>query len=224
MIQVRHIDTDTNGSTSQTYTCCLQHMLPLFLSCTFDDKCNKHRQYNKQIVISHLHMIGKDLQCGEECRDKQSPGVLTPECQHHTGYHGRKVCQGDYLPYMSSSNDNKEIAAESPYYSTQRCQIPSEVKGTQQDIEAQEIGKDIPYIFGKPQMIGFLHFCKRIGTLIRRSCLVCRHTPEYRICPTGTLACTLIVFRSLLSCSTTSRRVMPVKDTPLDVGREEIGK
>ena len=58
---------------------------------------------------------------------------------------------------MSCGNDNKEIAAESPYQRTEDRQLMTEVEGTQKDVESQQIDKHIPHVVGKPQVVGVHH-------------------------------------------------------------------
>ena len=166
MIEVRHVDTDTYHGTSQTDTCRLQQMLPLFLPCPFYHKSNHHRQDDEQVVVGHLHMVGKYLQRTEQGGDYQAPGIFPPIGKYHTCYHRWQIGKGDHLPDMPCGNDDEEIAAERPYHSTQRGKIPTEVEGTQQDIEAQQVGKNIPYVLRQPQVICLLHLCQRIRTLI----------------------------------------------------------
>ncbi len=46
------------------------------------------------------------------------------------------------------------------------CQLLTEVEGTQQDIEAQQVHKEIPHIIGQPQVIGILYRRQHISTII----------------------------------------------------------
>ena len=81
-------------------------------------------------------MVGMHLERGKDARHHQAPQVFPPVGQHDTRYHRRQIGQGHHFPDMSCSNDNEEITAERPYHRTQHGQIPTEVEGTQQDIEA----------------------------------------------------------------------------------------
>ena len=103
-------------------------------------------QYNKEVVIGHLHMVGIDLKCREDTRYGKSCKVFPPVGKQYTCYHRWQIGEGHHFPYMTCCYDDEEIAAESPYYGAQRGQIPTEVKGTKHNIEAQEVCKDIPHI------------------------------------------------------------------------------
>ena len=52
----------------------------------------------------------------------------------------------------------------------------TEVEGTQQDIEAQQIGKYEPYVLGQPEVIGIDSFRQQIRRTIRWCHLISRHT------------------------------------------------
>ena len=91
-------------------------------------------------------MVGKDFQGTEQGCDNQSPCIFPPIGKDDTRYHRWQIGKGYNLPDMSCSNDDEKITAERPYDSTQGGQIPTEVEGTQQNIEAQQVGKYIPNI------------------------------------------------------------------------------
>ena len=93
-------------------------------------------------------MVGVDLEGREHRREQQSPQVFPLIGEYDTRDHRRQIGQCPHLPDMSCSNDNKEIGGEGPDDGTQRRHILSEVEGPQQDIEAQQIGEDEPYVFG----------------------------------------------------------------------------
>ena len=136
MVEIRYVDTDTDGTTRQTCSCSLYEMLVLFLEYSFDAEGNNHGQDDEQVVVSHLYVVGQHFQRCKNRRNQHAPQVFTPIGQHHTGNHWRQVGQRHHLPDMSCGNNDKEVAAERPYHGTQSCQIDTEVKGTQQDIEA----------------------------------------------------------------------------------------
>jgi hypothetical protein len=79
---------------------------------------------------------------------------------------------------MTCCYDDKEIAAECPHHSSEGSKIPTEIKGTEHDVEAQEVGKDIPHILRQPKVISLNNTVKTLRTLIGRSTLIGRHTTE----------------------------------------------
>ena len=100
----------------------------------------------------------------------------------------------------------------------------TEIEGTQQDIEAEQIGKDEPYVFRQPQMIGIDSLCQQIGGTVGRCHLVGRHSAEKGIRPTTALTRLLQIFDTLLTSTATCRCIVAIENTPFDVGREEIGE
>ena len=100
----------------------------------------------------------------------------------------------------------------------------TEIKRTEQDIEAQQIGEDKPHILRQPQVIGVDGLRQVIGRVIRRCHLVGGHTTKQGIGPTTALSGLLEILDSLLSGSPSCRSIMTVQDTSLDVSREEISK
>ena len=136
MIQVRDIQTDGNDRSDKAHGSGLHQVLIVFPLDTLDEIGNDHRSHDEQIVIGHLHVVGIYFKGGEDGCDDKAPQVFPPVGQHDTRYHRRQIGQGHHLPDMSCSNDNEEITAERPYHRTQHGQIPTEIEGTQQDIEA----------------------------------------------------------------------------------------
>lgn len=122
------------------------------------------------------------------------PQILSPVGQHNARYHRRQIGQGHDFPYMAGSYDDEEIAAERPDDGAKRRERLPEIERPQQDVEAEKIGKDIPHILGKPQMIELTHTVEHIGTLVRRRHLIGWHTAEERVGPASGLACALIIF------------------------------
>ena len=169
-------------------------------------------------------MVGIHLEGREKCRHNQSPQVLTPIGQHDTRYQRRKVGQRPHLPDVSGGNDNEEIRAESPHHRAQRRQIPAEVEGAQQEVEAQEVDEHIPDILGQPQVVGINDLSQQIGAVVRGCRLVGRHTAEQGVGPAGALTRTLIILLLFLSGSHACRGIVTIEDAPLRVGREEIGE
>ena len=169
-------------------------------------------------------MVGRYFQRCKQCRHHQSPQVFPAIGQHEARNHRGQIGQCYHLPDMPCGNDDEEIARERPDDTAEHGQIPAEVEGTQQDIESQQVGKHIPHVLRQPQVVGLLRLLQQLRTLVRRRYLVRRHTTEQRVRPSRPLTGALVVFRCLLSCAPAGRRVVPVEDASLDVGREEIGE
>ena len=77
---------------------------------------------------------------------------------------------------MSGSDDDKEIAGESPHYGSQSGKIPTEIEGTQQEVEAEKIYEYVPYILRKPEMISIHHLGEAARATVTRRRLIGRHT------------------------------------------------
>ena len=224
MIQIGNIQANGNDSSNNTYTCSFQQMLVILLLDTFNEIGNNHRSNDEQIIISHLHMVGFDLKGTKDGSHRKSPQVFPSISQHDTCYHWRQIGQGHHFPDMTCSNDDEEIAAECPYHRAQHGQIPTEIKGTQQDVEAQQIGKHIPHILWQPQVIGINTLRQHISTVIRWSHLIGRHTSKQGIRPSCYLTSLLIILMSLLTSTPICRRVVTIENASFYVCREEIGK
>ena len=86
-------------------------------------------------------MVGLHLKSCKNGSYDKSQEIFSSIGQYHTGNHRRQICQCHYLPVMSGGDDYEEISAESPKQRAQSCQMLLEVKSSQQDIEAKQIGK-----------------------------------------------------------------------------------
>ena len=125
---------------------------------------------------------------------------------------------------MASGDDDEEIAGERPYHGAQHGQVPTEVESSEQDVEAQQIGEDIPYVLGQPEVIGIGYLAQQGGTIVGRGHLIGGHASEQGVGPAGFLTRTLHILGTLLPCPTSCRRIVTIEDTTLDVCREEVGK
>ena len=201
VVEVRQIDAYTDGSTRDTDSRSLQETGHLLLTDSLHEPSYHHEQNDKQIIIGHLYMVCIDLKSREYSCQQQSPQVLSPIGQYDTRNHRRQISQGPHLPDMACGNNNKEIGGESPDDTAKGCQMLTEVEGSQQDVEAQQIGKDEPHIFRQPQVIGVDRLCQQIGRAIRWCHLVGRHSAEEGIRPTATFTCFLQIFDTFLSCA-----------------------
>ena len=199
MIEVREVQTYTDGYTCQAHPCSFEEMTDLVLPHGIHEPCNHHEQDDEQVIVGHLHMVGIDLERSKQGRDDQAPQVFPSIGQHDTRYHRRQVGQCPHLPDMSCGDDDEEITRERPYHSTQGCHPLTEVEGTQQDIEAQQIDKHIPHILWEPQVVGIDHLSQGVSTIVRRGCLVGGHTAEQTVCPTSAFSCALVIVLSLLT-------------------------
>ena len=179
MIQVAQVDADTDGSGGDTHGCCLTKPCQLLVFHSLNQESDNHEEDDEQIIIGHLHMIGLHLKGGKQGRQDESPEIFSPITKHNTSNHWWQIGQGHHFPNVSGSNDNEEITGESPDDRTQNSQLLAEIKSTQQDVEAQQIGKHIPHIFGQPQVVSVHHLAQCVGTFVRRSRLIGGHTSEH---------------------------------------------
>ena len=224
VVQVRQVQTDGNSRCHHTGAKSLCQVLILLLAQTVNAERNDHRQDDEQIVVRHLYVVRQHLEGTEDGSDEHAPEVFTPEGQHHTGNHRRQVRQRHHLPDVSGGNDDEEVAGERPHDGPQCRQILTEVEGTQQDVEAQQVGKDIPHVLGQPQVIPRRGLRQQLRRVVRRRQLIRRHTAKQRIGPARALAGTLVILHCLLTGTSPSRRVVTVEHPALNVGREEVGK
>ena len=169
-------------------------------------------------------MVGKHLEGGEKGGHHQAREIFPPICQHDTGYHRWQVGQGPYFPDMSCRYNDEEITGERPDNGPQSRQRRPELKGSEQDVEAEEIDEDIPHIVWQPEVIGFGHLCEGIGTVVGGSRLVGWHSSKGGVAPSRPFSRSLVIFQCFLSGAPSRRGVVLVENSPLDVGREEIGK
>lgn len=95
---------------------------------------------------------------------------------------------------MACGNDDKEIAAESPYHRAEHRQMLTEIESPQQDIETEHIHKYIPYVFRQPKMKSLTYTANHLVAIVRRSYLISGHAAEKRVGPAGTLSGTLQIF------------------------------
>ena len=100
----------------------------------------------------------------------------------------------------------------------------TEIERSEQDIETQEVGEYIPHIFRQPQMIGIYHLRQQIRGAVRGSHLIGGHTTKQGIGPTTSLTCFLQILDTFLSGTTSCRGIMTIKDSSLNICREEIGE
>ena len=77
MIEVRQVDTHTDGGTSDADACGLDKAHQLFLLDGFHEPRDNQEQDDEQIVIGHLHVVGIDLKGRENCREQQAPQIAS---------------------------------------------------------------------------------------------------------------------------------------------------
>lgn len=90
------------------------------------------------------------------------------------------------------------------------------------DIEAQEVGEEIPHIVGQPEVVKIAGLNDDIVTRIMWRRLVSRHTTEQRIGPTCCLPRLLLILVCFAACAHTGGCIVLVEDTAFKVGRSKI--
>ena len=156
MIEVRQVHHHAQQSTHDAHARGFEEAHILLLDDGINQEGNDHQQDDKQIVVGHLHVVGIHFHRCKQGRHDEAPHIFPSIGQHNTANHRRQIGQGHHLPQVAGSDDNEEIGAEGPQHRTQCSQVLTEVEGSQQDIEAQQIDKQIPHIVGQPQVIGLL--------------------------------------------------------------------
>ena len=114
VIEIRQIDTHTDGCTSDTDGSGLGKAKQLFLLNRLYQPRNHKEEDDEQIIIGHLHMVGIDFKGCENRRQQQSPQIAPLIGQHQTCNHRRQIGQCPYLPDMAGCDDNQEIGGEGP--------------------------------------------------------------------------------------------------------------
>ena len=144
-------------------------------------------------------MVGIDLEGSEDGGHDEAPQIFPSVGQHDTGYHRGQISQCPYLPDVPRCNDDEEVGGEGPDDGAQHGQMLTEVEGAQQDVEAQQVGKHVPYVLWQPQMVGIGQHRQVVGGVVRGRHLIRRHAREEGIGPPGTFSCALIVLHGLLA-------------------------
>ena len=127
---------------------------------------DKEEEDDEQIIVGHLHVVRIDLEGREDGCQQQSPQVFPAIGQHKSCNHRWQIGQCPDFPDVSCCNNDQEIGRERPDNTSQCCQVLTEIKGPQQDVESQEIGKHIPHILRQPEMIGIGSLRQHIGRMI----------------------------------------------------------
>ena len=168
MVETGEIHADAHGGGCHAHGRCFQEAHQLFLLHSLHEEGDDHEEDDHEVVIGHLHMVGQHLKSREEGRDEESGQIFSPVGQHDTSYERWQISQRPHFPDMSGRYDDEEIAGEGPHDGSQRCERLTEVEGSQQDIEPEQIDKDVPHIVGQPQMIGLRHLGQSVGAAVRR--------------------------------------------------------
>ncbi len=68
VVEVTHVDTNTQDATYGKACCSTQPLLEGLLADGIDKISQTHEAYNKEVVIGHLHVIAENLQGCEDTR------------------------------------------------------------------------------------------------------------------------------------------------------------
>ena len=215
VIKVRKIEQNAYQCTRSTHARSPQEALPLPASHSIHAIGNHHGRNHKQIIIGHLHMVGINFESREERRHAEAAQQLPSIGPHQPRYQRWQIGQRHDFPNVARGNDDEKIRREGPHDGTQCSQMPAEIKGTQQNVEAQQIGKNIPHILGQPQMIGLHHLVQHTRALIRRRRLISGHTAKRGIRPTRHLARPLVIFRHFLTGTAPCRSIVPIENATI---------
>ena len=166
MVEVGGVDHHAQQSANDTDAQRLADVCVLLFHHGIHDEGQYHQEDDEQVVVCHLYVVGMYLKGAKEGGNQQSPEVFLPEGQDDTANHRRQIGQRHHLPQVSGSDDNQEIGAEGPEHGAQCGQLLTEIEGTQQDVEAQQVHEQVPHIIGQPQMVGILHLRQQVGTVV----------------------------------------------------------
>ena len=133
-------------------------------------------------------MVRQYLHRCEEGRHDDAPEVASAIAQDESGYGGRDEAEGQQLPDVSCGDDDEVVAREGPQHSAQSCHPGAEVKGTQQDVEAQQHHEHVGSHGWQSQLIDGLEAAQRVGARVGRAHLIGGHAREERVRPSGALS------------------------------------
>ena len=224
VVKVREVDADTDGGSGHGHARRLPEACHLVVADGVDQPSDDHEEDGEQVIVGHLHVVGLHLKRREEGGDDEAPQVFAAIGQRQTADHRRQVGQCHHLPDVSGGNDDEEIARECPHDGSQGGQMLLEIEGPQHDVEAQEIGEEVPHVVGQPQVVEVHHLVEQVGAVVRGRRLVGGHATEGGVGPAGALACALVILTGLLSGSTSGRVVVLVEDAPVEVGWRKVGE
>ena len=223
MVEIAHIDGDAQQTAHSKACCSLCPPAQCMLLDGIGQISQQHESHDKEEVIGHLHMIAQYLQGCEQGCDDDARQITPFIAQYHTGYGGRYKTQRKQFPYMTRSDNDEIITAEGPQHSAQGSHPHTEIKCTQQDIEAQQHHEHIGSHSRKAQLIHLLKHGKHIGAVIAGTHLIGRHTTKEAVGPACALTMmrlTIMIHLHTTSCRSTmvmSRQYQTIPD-----GREEI--
>ena len=100
----------------------------------------------------------------------------------------------------------------------------TEIECAQQDVEAEQIGKQVPHIFRQKEVVGLDHGIETLHAAIFGRSLIGGHTAEHGVHPSCGFAVGHLVFGNFTPQSFACRRIVAEQNPAFNVGRKEIGK
>ena len=114
MVEVGEVDYHAQHRRHRAYSRSLGETRHLLLVQSLYEIGYDHEQHDEQIVVSHLHVVGLNLERREQTREHEAPHILAAVGEHDARNHRRQISQRNHLPDVSGGDDDEEVAAESP--------------------------------------------------------------------------------------------------------------
>ena len=114
MVEVGEVDHHAQHRRHRAHRRSLGETRHLLLAQSLYEIGYDHEQHDEQIVVSHLHVVGLNLERREQTREHEAPNILAAVGEHDARNHRRQISQRNHLPDVSGGDDDEEVAAESP--------------------------------------------------------------------------------------------------------------
>ena len=183
-----------------------------------------HEEHDKQEVVSHLQVVGCNLQGGKKRRDGRAPQVFAAIGQHQAGDGGRNEAEGVHLPEVSGGDDDEKITRKRPCRRAESREQRFETQGAHQQVEAEEIEEEEAERAGGAKAHDGLDHAHHFRRTVGRRNLISGHTREDTVRPTGAFARGLMISGLFLSLSHAGHGVVAAQHEAFADGRGKIGE
>ena len=190
----------------------------------FDAVGHRHEEHDKQEIVSHLQVVGGNLQGGKERRDGSSPQVFAAIGQHQSRDGRRNESESIHLPEVSGGDDDEEIAREGPCRRAECREQRFETERAHQEVEPEEIEEKEPERAGGAKPHHRLDHAHHLRRTIGRRNLISGHSRENTVGPTGAFARGLMISGLFLSLSHAGHGVVAAQHETFADGRGKIGE
>ena len=114
VVEIRQVDRCRQEATHHEGTGGFRPAAEGFAAQGLDAVGHRHKEHDKEEIVSHLQVVGRNLQGGKERRDGSSPQVFAAVGQHQSCDGGRNESKGIHLPEVSGGDDDEKITRKRP--------------------------------------------------------------------------------------------------------------